>query len=540
MVGTFFQLTVIGLLAAAPAGDFSFEGHKASARTTSSVGFFAQGTTPYPNQFERGYGSASLSAEDRVPAMGALYGDKGRFEAEFRLGEVRYRVELNELGFPPAQASGATSVSPVALRPGFPVGGGVILDRPFNGGSGLGWSGTTQAHAAVAVWGVGSVWRNGQLLTDSAVIQAAALSHGTQGDDETHVTLSMARAKDAELHVLVWNLPRSAEPRGFLQLSFDDVAIDVAGQSVPSVAALPNVMGLESGMAAPATGGFGGNGLLVPPSPRPQPGEGVGGSGFDVTAEPETGQPGGPVTPVGPTTLSGPASPNPSVVPGLSVGTEATRVGTATPGIPGVPAAPITGPVTGTTPVGPGAITPDTISGTFPTIGAPTPPANISGFMPGTPAPGSMLADQQTAIPGAPPPGGAAETGVAIGAAPIGQSTIGTFTVPISPPSFGNFAGTGQVSPGIVATPPPLNADPATPTPPLLGSPAPLTATPAPPLLGTPAPLNVAPPPALITTPAPANAIPGATTSTPVTPGATTPPGPAPVTPGGTTVPPSI
>jgi hypothetical protein len=129
---------------------------------------------------------------------------------------------------------------------------------------------------------------------------------------------------------------------------------------------------------------------------------------------------------------------------------------------------------------------------------------------------------------------------VAIGAAPIGQSTIGAFTVPISPPNFGNFAGTGQVSPGIVATPPPLNADPATPTPPLLGSPAPLTATPAPPLLGTPAPLNVAPPPALITTPAPANAIPGATTSTPVTPGVTTPPGPAPVTPGGTTVPPSI
>lgn len=540
MVGTFFQLTMLGLLAATPAGDFTFEGREASARTTSPVGFFAQGTTPYPNQFERGFGSASLSAEDRVPASAALYGDKARFEAEFRLGETRYRVELNEPGFPPAQASGATSVAPVALRPGFPVAGGVILDRPLNGGSGLGWTATTQVHAAVAVWGVGSVWRNGQLLTDSAVIQAAALSHGSQADDETHLTLPVARAGDTELHVLVWNLPRSAEPRGFLQLSFDDVEINLAGQSVPSVAALPNVVGLESAGPLPITGGFGGNGLFVPPTPQLPPGEGMGGSGFDATAQAETGQPGGPVTPVGPGTLGGPASPDPSAVPGLSIGTEATRVGTAAPGIPGVPSAPITGPVTGTTPVGPGAITPDTTSGTFPTLGAPTPPANISGSIPGTPAPGSGLSDPQAVTPGSPAPGGPAESGVAIGAAPIGLSTAGTFTVPISPPSFSNFAGTGQVSPGIVATPPPLNSDPSTPTPALLGSPAPLTASPGTPLLGTPAPLNAAPPPALITTPAPANAIPGATTATPGTPGATTPPGPAPTTPGGTAVPPSI
>jgi hypothetical protein len=541
MVGTFFQLTMIGLLAAAPAGDFAFEGYRASARTTSPVGFFAQGATPYPNQFERGYGSASLSAEDRVPALGATYGDKARFEAEFRLGEVRYRVELDAPGFPPMRAAGATAVPPVALRPGFPVGGGVILDRDLNGASGLGWPATAQVHAAVAVWGVGSVWRNGQLVTDSAVIQAAALSHGSQADDETHSPLPLARAGDTELHVLVWNLPRSAEPRGFLQLSFDDVEIDLAGQSVPSVAVLPNIAGMEAGGTMSAVGGFGQNGIFLPPTPLPPPpGEGVGGSGFDVTAEPVTGQPGGPVTPVGPATLSGPASPNPSVVPGLSVGTEATEVGTAAPGIPGVPAEPITGPVTGTTPVGPGAITPDTISGTFPTLGAPTPPANISGFMPGTPAPGSPQAEQQELPPGAPPPGGPAESGVAIDSAPSQVATTGAFTVPISPPSFSNFAGTGQVSPGIVATPPPLGADPTTPTPPLLGAPAPLTAAPATPLLGTPAPLNVAPPPALITTPAPANAIPGAATATPVAPGATTPPGPTPATPGGTTVPPSI
>jgi hypothetical protein len=540
MVGTFFQLTLVGLLAAGPAGDFSFEGREASARTTSPVGFFAQGPTPYPSQWERGYGSASLSAEDRVPALGASYGDKGRFEAEFRLGEARFRVELNDPGFPPAQASAAAAGRLAALRPGFPVGGGVILDRDVNGGSGIGWPATTPVHAAVAMWGVGSVWRNGQLLTDSAVIQVAALSHGAQADDETHSNLPVARAGDTELDVIVWNLPLSAEPRGFLQFSFDDVEINLAGRAVPSVAVLPNVVGLESGEAMPAAGAFGANGLFLPPTPVPPQGGGVGGSGFDVNAQPVTGQPGGPVTPVGPTTLSGPASPNPSGVPGLSVGTEATRVGTTVPGIPGVPTTPITGPVTGTTPVGPGAITPDTTSGTFPTLGAPTPPANISGTMPGTPAPGSVVAEQGAVTPGAPPPGGAADTGVAPTPAPISQPITGVFTVPISPPSFSNFVGTGQVSPGIVATPPPIGSNPATPTPSLLGSPAPLTAAPGTPLLGTPAPLNVAPPPALITTPAPANAIPGATTATPVAPGAAVPPGPAPVAPGGTAVPPSI
>jgi hypothetical protein len=388
----------------------------------------------------------------------------------------------------------------------------VILDRDLNGGSGLGWPATARVHAAVAVWGVGSVWRNGQLLTDSAVIQAAALSHGAQADDDTHLTLPVARAGDTELEVLVWNLPSSAEPRGFLQFSFDDVEIEVAGQPVQAVAVLPNVVGLEAGGGMAVSGGFGQNGLFIPPSPPPPPGEGVGGSGFDVTGEPQTGLPGGPVTPVGPATLGGPASPNLSSVPGVSVGTA----------------------------VGPGAVTPDTISGTFPTRGAPTPPANISGLIPGTPAPGSALAEQQSVTPGAPPPGGAAESGVALGSAPPTLSTAGTFTVPISPPSFGNFAGTGQVSPGIIATAPPLGTDPATPTPPLLGSPAPLNAAPGTPLLGTPAPLNIAPPPALITTPAPANATPGATTATPVAPGTTTPPGPAPTTPGGTGVPPSI
>ncbi|HYH99259.1 elastin [Hyalangium sp.] len=536
MVGSLIHYMTVGLLAATPTGGFTFEGVQASARTTSPAGFFAQGTTPYPSIYERGLGSATLTAEDRVPAWGATYGDKARVEAEFRMGQIQYRVELTQPGFPPVEASGGAVARPSAPRPGFPVGGGVILDRDLNGNSGLGWPATTRMHAAVSVWGVGSVWRNGQLLTDSAVIQAAALSHGAHADDDTHQILAVAREGDAELDVLVWNLPLNAEPRGFIQFSFDDVEIEVNDQPVKAVAAVPNVAGLESGGVMTTFGGFGQNGSFVSPTPHPAPGEGVGGAGFDVTAQPQTGIPGGPVTPASPGVLGGPLSPDPFSVLGGSVGTEATQQGTAAPGIPGVPAEPTTGPAA---PVGPGAVTPDTISGTFPTTGAPTPPANISGSMPGTPAPGAPFAEEQTVPTGAPPPGGPAESGVAIGSAPPTLPTTGNFTVPISPPNFGNFAGTGQVSPGIIATAPPIGTDPTIPTPPLLGSPAPLTAAPGAPLLGTPAPLTAAPPPALITTPAPANVTPGASTLTPVTPTAPAP-GAPPVPSGGTGVPPSI
>lgn len=528
MVGTLFQLTMAGLLAAAPSGGFTFEGVQASARTTSPAGYFAQGTTPYPNIYERGTGSATLTAEDRVGDWGATYGDKGRVEAEFRLGQAQYRVELTQPGFPPQQAGGRT----VALRPGFPVAGGVLLDHDLNGASGLGWMATTQVHAAAVVWGMGSVWRNGQLITDTAMIQAAALSHGSHADDETHRILAAARAGDTELDVLVWNLPQSAEPRGFLQFSFDDVEIELNDRPVNSVAVVPNVQGVESGSVVATTGGVGGNGLFVAPTPVPVPGQGTGGAGFDLTAQPQTGTPGGPVTPVSPGTLGGPASPGLGVTPGLSVGTEASAA---------VPGQAVTGPVTSVTSVGPGAVTPDTISGTFPTTGAPTPAANISGTMPGTAAQGSLIASEQTVVLGAPAPGAPAESGVAIGSTPPTLANSGSFTVPITPPSFSGGAGTGQVSPGIIATAPPIGTDRTIPTPPLLGSPAPLTAASGTPLLGTPAPLTAAPPPALLTTPAPVNAAPGATTAVPVAPIPGIPSTPAPISaPGGTGVPPSI
>jgi hypothetical protein len=492
------------------------------------VGFFAQGAVPFPSFFERGTGSAELTVTDRTAAPGASYGDTASLSARFRLGAQEFQVELTQAGFPPPQAGGVAADRPLPL-PGHAVEGGVILDRDLHGNSGLGWPGTTRVHAAAAVWGVGRVMFNGELITDTAVIHVSALSHGAQADDETHLTLAQAREGDTELHVLVWNMPQSAEPRGFIQFSFDDVEISLADAPVRAVAAVPNVNpGGQDQMGVAAGGMMLGGVPMTPPAP---PGDGVGGSGFDLEAAPVTGTPGGPVTAVSPATISGPASLDPLAVPGVSVGTEGTTGGTIAGGAP----------VAAGATVGAGAVTPDTISGTFPTTGAPTPAANISGVMPGTPTPGSTLAGQTVVPPGAPPPGGPASVGVALGSTPPTLSSLGSFSVqPLSPPNFGGFTGSPQVSPGIVATPPPLGSDPTTPTPPLLSSPAPLTAAPATPLLGTPAPLTVSPPPALIGTPPPANAVPGAATLAPVAPSTIAPPGATVAPPGGTGVPPSI
>ncbi|MDC0715020.1 elastin [Stigmatella sp. ncwal1] len=523
MVGSLLGSMMLGLLVTQAPGGMTFDGREVSARTLSSVGFYAQGPVPFPNIWERGIGSASLTAEDRVADPGALYGDKAHLEARFRLGTAEYQIELTQPGFPPAQVSGAALAGPLP-RPGHPMGGGVLVDQDVYGNSGIGWMATTRVHAAAAVWGVGRVSINGRLLTDSAIIHAAALSHGAQADDDTHVTLPQARTGDSELQILVWNLPLNVEPRGFLQISFDDVEIDFDGTMLKSVAQVPNVseQPLSPMSLATPLGGVSLGTALAPPT---RPGDGLGGSGFNMDQEAVTGLPGGPITPVSPGTLSGPGSADPSVIPGVSVGTEGVAVGTAD-SLTTIAPSPA-----GT--VGPGAVTPDTISGTFPTRGAPTPPVNISGVMPGSPAPGSQLALEGAAV-GSPPPGGPAEAGVAIGGPRMSTLSQGSFTVvPISPPNFSSFAGTGQVSPGIIATPPPIGTDATIPTPPLLGTPGPLTAGTPPPLLGTPAPLNAAPAPALLGTPSPANAF-------PLAPGAGAP-APGPVAPaGGTGVPPSI
>ncbi|WP_244238297.1 hypothetical protein [Corallococcus terminator] len=433
-----------GVLAAAPGGDgFTFEGRQASARTEQPGGYFIQGPLPFSDLTERGTGQMSLSVEDRVGLANATFGDKAQLSANLRIGGADYRVELTQTGFPPAQAMARAPEGPLPRPPPHLIEGGVLMGTPLYGDSGLGWRATTRAHAAMAVWGIGSVWRNGTLLTDSALVHAAALDAGTFADDDTKRILREARPGDAELVVLVWNLPVQQEPRGFLQFVFDEVAINVEGVPVPSVAVVPSEGELPAYLAG--------------------------------------------LTPVLPTAF--PAAVAPVSPPNFAPATQ----GTGGSGTAGVTSG--TGPVGSTVTTSAATVpslpsdSPSTYSGSF-TPSAPTnPPAVVSGV-----APGSTATVGQGTF--ATPP-------------TVGGVSVGGFTTPqVSAPDFNTFVGTSQVSPGILATVPPLSQSSSTPPSPLLGTPAPLnTGTPAP-LLGTPAPLNSSPSNALPATPAPANAAP--------------------------------
>ncbi|AGC44343.1 hypothetical protein MYSTI_03027 [Myxococcus stipitatus DSM 14675] len=402
MAGPLTAFLLSGLLAAGPGG-FTFEGQEARARTKQPDGFFIQGSLPFTDLAESGTGSAELSVEDRVPLQEATYGDKATFSSSFRLGASEYWVELSQAGFPPVLTHSQAPSRPLPSPPPHPVVGGVLLDVPIYGDTGLGWSAMTRSHAAVAVWGVGRVWRNGQLLTDSAFVHVAALDAGAFSDDGTHRMMRQAREGDTELVVLAWNLPPEMEPRGFVQYIFEDVAIEVGGVPVRSLAVVEN------------TG--------------------------NVTVAADR------LTPVPSTTYLGLA--------------------------PVLPPPPRPGPK-GTTRVAVPGSAPRVLEGGVPVVESRNPPLNVSG--------------PSVVVPG-------------------GLSTTGSFSVPlVGTPNFNTFTGAAQVSPGLIATEPPLSVSDS--SGPQVTAPSPLNAGVAPAPVGTPAPLNATPATPLTATPAPANAAP--------------------------------
>jgi hypothetical protein len=501
MAGLLSSVVLAGLLAAGPEA-FTFDGPQVSARTVGSVGFFTQGATPFSDLFERGRGSAELSVQERIADPRATYGDVGRLEARFSLGGSEYQVELLQAGFPP-QVSG--------LTPNQPMAGGVMLDQALHGGSGLGFPSTTQVRAAAAVWGVGRVWRNGQLLTDSAVIHAAALSQGAHADDDTFRLLAVARRNDLELYVLVWNLPPAAEPRGFLQFAFDDVAIEMNGSPLPAVAAVPTA-GSPDGVDVPATS--------VPASLSGASNTGVGGGGFTSRVRENPGSvafdlPGASagadntLTPfLNPdrvritqgaaqqadtqgTTLA-PVAPEAFLSPAGGAGRVALSV--EQPGID-------VGAVTGTTV-------------------APAPPDLFFGE-------GRVTIANELPLP----VGGLAPQGQLVQQSPA-LSTSGSFSVVPGGLAADSVFGGARVASGVVATPSPQNAQ--TPAVPLVATPRPLNGTTAVPLVASPQPLNGSQAVPFISTPAPLNAqpisgtAPAAPTGTVGSPALAAPAAPAP------------
>jgi hypothetical protein len=564
MAGILSSLVLTGLLSAGPVG-FTFDGPEATARTVGNVGFFTQGPVPFTDLSERGTGSAELSVEDRIADPRATYGDAARLVATFDIAGDSYRVELDRAGFPRG---------PIGA-PAQPIAGGVVLNQDIHGGAPLGSPGMSRERAAVALWGVGRVWRNGELLTDSAVIHAAALAWGAHADDDTFRVLAVARPGDTELDVVVWNLPRELEPRGFIQFDFEDVAITVDGTDVPAVAVVPTA-GVYVGVAPPSSPVPGGASLGAVPNTSPQQ-QGIGGSGQAATTVPfqfgqgqgqfgqgqstfgsglgqfgtaaaAATQPAGGTPAIGAidglsdpmrtqqlapqadVTLPGPSSQlggfiEPFLDAGrVSLSTQnASQPDVVTPGSTTTPVV----PETFVTPTSPGRVALN--------ANEPSPPGQPDAQLPIAPAtpfvPDAFQNPARVRIASELPTttvGGF----VPLTSAPQSTflSTNGSFSVvPLVPgvpgPEFA-FGGT-RVTAGVVSTPSPSQVQ--TPAVPLVATPQPLNSQQPVPLVASPLPINGQPAIPLISTPPPLNSQPVAATP----PGATAPT----ATPGTSTVP---
>jgi hypothetical protein len=523
MVGIFSPFMVAGLLMASPAG-FTFDGPEVTARTVGNVGYFTQGPTPFTDLFERGAGSAQLSVRDRIADPRATYGDAGRLEATFTLGATTYRVELDQPGFPPAQASQGTG--PLPLPPAQPIAGGVVVNQDLHGGAALGSPAMTRVHAAAALWGVGRLWRNGQLITDTAIIHAAALSRGAHADDDTFRTLPVAREGDTELSVLVWNLPPQLEPRGFIQFDFDDVAIEVNGLEVPALAAVPTA-GAFVGVAPPSTpvpGGVFLGGVAasnVPSSTSSSSQQGTGGAG-----QANARQTGSPVQVNAGQT--GTSALDRQRVGAAAFETTSERVATATSnGLPIDVAASNTSTANSVE----AFQNPERVA-----ISAQT--SGVTGFVSAPAVPNGFLNDplqngQRVSLSEQRPPptlNGFVPLTAPTPTAPSAVSTQGSFSVvPLVPGVAGpGFAfGGDRVSPDVVATPSPLTSRAV--AVPLVATPQPLNGQQPAPFVSTPRPLNATPAVPLIATPPPLNTQPlsvGAP-GAPAVPGSAVAPGPA-------------
>lgn len=212
----------------------AFAASEASAVTTESRGYFNTGPAPYADYYQLGDGQVTLTVVDRVVTPSAYEGDSATFDFRFRVGAQEYRVELASVGLP----QDAPLLPALA---GQPVFGGVALDILVHGNAPVGSWATTQALAAIAVWGRGRIYLGGQLVTDQAFVTVMALSLGTHADDETHRLLPEARPGDHELLVLATHLPTDVIPKGFLQFEFERVQITLRGEGLPEEPLLPNV-----------------------------------------------------------------------------------------------------------------------------------------------------------------------------------------------------------------------------------------------------------------------------------------------------------
>jgi len=493
--------------APAPARDaFRFDGPEASATADGGPAVLRLGGT-----LREGTGSAFLRGEDRVRAREMTYGDAGELWMRVAVGGDVYRVELDAVGFPPEQALPKGSrrswwrrVEAPPRSPERGVEGGVVLGRVVNGGSGLGLRDMPARRAAVALWGIGRLYRNDELVAARARIAAQALPGQQEVSKEGTLR---ARSGGNQLDVFVDGVRAGVAKAGFLHFVIEGVAISepaAAGAVAAGTRSETREERLgrrptvdeqwdsgrdmvmwrdEQGPArpvAPSAGSEPAQGTAVyGPAPAPTqgsasaqtgaaqpiaqgPGSPAPGSGASAAATGQTSAPAQAAPAYGAAPAPAPAT-GPAVASSLPYGIQVPP-GTRTvmmppPPLMAVPASPNTAPIQyetgqnggtiGLAPIGGGGLA-GTGASTAAGYGG-------SGFTPGTTpgAPAGTGVFGQTT----PPPSGAF-TPTQPGAPVPGTPTAGNFAsagIPSSPPVLNN----GAIPTPLPPTPQPLNAQPA-------------------------------------------------------------------------------
>jgi hypothetical protein len=166
--------------------------------------------------------------------FGILRGDPLGGWFEEGPGASRLEVAQDRGGFAEAQLSLPSGTVRVELQVHAPA-----WDLPVHGATGWGVPGAVSAHAAVALAGVGQLWREGG-APQAVRVQVLALSAGTHADDGTHGLLPAAREGDLELEWII-----HGDTGGPLRLFFDDVRVSLRGVELPSTPS-PGVAGVPA------------------------------------------------------------------------------------------------------------------------------------------------------------------------------------------------------------------------------------------------------------------------------------------------------
>lgn len=113
---------------------------------------------PFSNWYEVGVGSVDMTLVDATAIDGARTKDKIDFEATFQLPDgSNYRVVCNK---------------PLAHGMAFPTFGGVVTNHLLHGATGIGTRLMPTEFTYAAFWGMGDIYKNGQLINKDHMVHA--------------------------------------------------------------------------------------------------------------------------------------------------------------------------------------------------------------------------------------------------------------------------------------------------------------------------------------------------------------------------------